>query len=118
MFMNVFLIVYVRQICYDMKDKRVRRFFHERWLRLPNGDFAYLSMIDRSDGYSSVSYRSLWNMEEVLYIPEKEELKRYGKVEFHSYVLYHLQPVSKKDIKKYDLEIKLAKALLGESEPE
>jgi hypothetical protein len=118
MMTNLFLIVYVRQICYDMKDRRVKRFFHERWFKSPDGAFMHLSMLGQSKGSFNVMWHRAWDMEEVLYVPSNEVLKHYGKVEFHPYALYSLQPVSKKDIAKYDLDVKLAKAFLGEKEPE
>jgi hypothetical protein len=118
MVLNMYLVIYVRTMCYDMNDRRVKKFFHNRWLRTPEKTFMYLSFVGRSNCYSSFVYGKSWDMEEVLYVPSDEIVKYYERVVFHPFAFYPLQPVSKKDIKKYDLEVKMAKAFLGGAEPE
>jgi hypothetical protein len=116
MVLNTFLIVYVRNICYNMKDKMVKKHFHEKWLRTPGGGFIYFSLMGQSDNSFNLIYHRAWNIEEIVYYPCKEELKHYEKIEVHPFQLFPLWPASKKDIAKYDLDVKLAKAFLDGAE--
>jgi hypothetical protein len=112
MILNMFLIIYVRQICYDMKDKRVKKYFDEKWMRILGGGFIHVSLIGQSRYSMNVFYHRSWDMEEVVYYPGGT-LAYYEKIEVHPTQLFALQPASKRDIRKHDLDVKLAKAFLA-----